>query len=94
MSSGKDGVKSEYKVRDSVSLATMCDTLANIFFISFVYFRYNTWEPEENILDVRLIELYEESQRGGDVSTRRPRRRDTRYSVRTNNIRSNINHYV
>ncbi|XP_014482138.1 PREDICTED: polycomb group protein Pc-like isoform X2 [Dinoponera quadriceps] len=42
--------------------------------------KYNTWEPEENILDVRLIELYEESQRGGDVSTRRPRRRDTRYS--------------
>lgn len=42
--------------------------------------KYNTWEPEENILDVRLIELYEESQRGGDVSTRRPRRRDTRYN--------------
>ncbi|XP_015603191.1 polycomb group protein Pc isoform X2 [Cephus cinctus] len=44
--------------------------------------KYNTWEPEENILDVRLIELYEESQRGGDVSTRRPRRRDARYNVR------------
>ncbi|CAD6215625.1 GSCOCG00000437001-RA-CDS, partial [Cotesia congregata] len=44
--------------------------------------KYNTWEPEENILDVRLIELYEESQRGGDVVTRRPRRRDTRYNVR------------
>ncbi|XP_001600331.2 polycomb group protein Pc [Nasonia vitripennis] len=42
--------------------------------------KYNTWEPEENILDVRLIELYEESQRGGDVTARRPRRRDTRYS--------------
>lgn len=94
LSSGKDGVKSEYKVRDSAVISYNVATLANIFFISFVYFRYNTWEPEENILDVRLIELYEESQRGGDVSTRRPRRRDTRYSVRTNNIRTNINHYV
>ncbi|KAJ8679995.1 hypothetical protein QAD02_015782 [Eretmocerus hayati] len=42
--------------------------------------KYNTWEPEENILDVRLIELYEESQRGSDVTSRRPRRRDTRYN--------------
>ncbi|XP_050578302.1 polycomb group protein Pc [Bombus affinis] len=42
--------------------------------------KHNTWEPEENILDVRLIELYEESQKGGDVTARRPRRRDTRYS--------------
>lgn len=44
-------------------------------------YRHNTWEPEENILDVRLIELYEESQKGGDVTARRPRRRDTRYNV-------------
>ncbi|XP_043468214.1 polycomb group protein Pc [Leptopilina heterotoma] len=42
--------------------------------------KYNTWEPEENILDVRLIELYEESQKGTDIVTRRPRRRDTRYN--------------
>lgn len=47
----------------------------------FAFYRHNTWEPEENILDVRLIELYEESQKGGDVTARRPRRRDTRYSV-------------
>lgn len=49
--------------------------------IIFSDFRYNTWEPEENILDVRLIELYEESQKGTDVATRRPRRRDARYNV-------------
>ncbi|XP_058791653.1 polycomb group protein Pc-like [Phymastichus coffea] len=42
--------------------------------------KYNTWEPEENILDARLIELYEASQKGGDFPSRRPRRRDTRYS--------------
>ena len=49
--------------------------------MNFVICRYNTWEPEENILDVRLIELYEESQKGADIVTRRPRRRDTRYNV-------------
>lgn len=43
--------------------------------------KWNTWEPEENILDVRLIELYEESQKGSDVATRRPRRQDARYNV-------------
>ncbi|XP_015111409.1 polycomb group protein Pc [Diachasma alloeum] len=42
--------------------------------------KWNTWEPEENILDVRLIELYEESQKGSDVAPRRPRRADTRYN--------------
>lgn len=54
----------------------------------FSNFRYNTWEPEENILDVRLIELYEQSQKGADVSTRRPRRRDARYNVKNYNVKT------
>lgn len=92
LSNGKDGVKSEYKICQRYLRCAKPVIGIRNFIIYFglcnfsCYFRYNTWEPEENILDVRLIELYEESQKGGDVSTRRPRRRDTRYNVRTNDM--------
>ncbi|RZC31934.1 Chromo and/or Tudor-knot domain containing protein [Asbolus verrucosus] len=37
--------------------------------------KHNTWEPEENILDVRLIDLFERSQRL-DVHKRGPKKKD------------------
>ncbi|XP_022905401.1 polycomb group protein Pc [Onthophagus taurus] len=36
--------------------------------------KHNTWEPEENILDVRLIDLYERSQRN-EGAKRGPKRK-------------------
>lgn len=38
--------------------------------------RHSTWEPEENILDVRLIDIYEESQKNEASSKRGPKRKD------------------
>ncbi|KAJ8968066.1 hypothetical protein NQ314_002505 [Rhamnusium bicolor] len=38
--------------------------------------RYNTWEPEENILDVRLIDLYEQSQKSDGTSKRGPKKKE------------------
>ncbi|KAJ8963533.1 hypothetical protein NQ317_015804 [Molorchus minor] len=38
--------------------------------------RYNTWEPEENILDVRLIDLYEQSQKSDGPSKRGPKKKE------------------
>lgn len=37
--------------------------------------RYNTWEPEENILDIRLIEKFEE-QNELSFSRKRPKKRE------------------
>lgn len=39
--------------------------------------KYNTWEPEENILDNRLIHIYEKSIRGPSTPSKRgPKRRE------------------
>jgi chromobox protein 8 len=33
--------------------------------------RHNTWEPEENILDIRLIDIFEKSLRGSSTPSKR-----------------------
>lgn len=39
--------------------------------------KHNTWEPEENILDVRLIDVYERSQKSdGTTKLGRPKKKD------------------
>lgn len=38
--------------------------------------RHNTWEPEENILDRRLIEQFEQSQRSEGGSKRGPKKKE------------------
>ncbi|XP_060528825.1 polycomb group protein Pc isoform X2 [Cylas formicarius] len=44
--------------------------------------RHNTWEPEENILDVRLIDLYEQSQKNEGGNKRGPKKREKREAPR------------
>lgn len=47
-----------------------------IYFI----FRHSTWEPEENILDGRLIDIFEESQRGEYTPKRGAKKKDQHHS--------------
>ncbi|KAH1015928.1 hypothetical protein HUJ04_007237 [Dendroctonus ponderosae] len=44
--------------------------------------KHNTWEPEENILDARLIELFELSQRNEGSAKRGPKRKEKKESQR------------
>lgn len=38
--------------------------------------KHNTWEPEENILDGRLIELFEQSLKGSSTPKRGPKKKE------------------
>lgn len=42
--------------------------------------KHSTWEPEENILDVRLIDIYEHSQKSETPSKRGPKRKEHRHA--------------
>lgn len=44
--------------------------------------KHNTWEPEENILDSRLIELFENSQRSEGGNKRGPKRKERKETPR------------
>ncbi|KAF7288009.1 chromodomain protein polycomb isoform X2 [Rhynchophorus ferrugineus] len=44
--------------------------------------KHNTWEPEENILDSRLIELFENSQRNEGGNKRGPKRKERKEAPR------------
>ena len=49
-------------------------------------FRHSTWEPEENILDGRLIDIFEQGQRGDPASHKRgPGRKKEKYHVCSKN---------
>lgn len=41
--------------------------------------KHSTWEPEENILDVRLIDIYEQGQKGESTPKRGPKKKEHRY---------------
>lgn len=42
--------------------------------------KHSTWEPEENILDVRLIDIYEHSQKSETPAKRGPKRKEHRHT--------------
>lgn len=42
--------------------------------------RHSTWEPDENILDGRLIDIFEESQRGEYTSKRGAKKKDQHHN--------------
>ncbi|CAG9760078.1 unnamed protein product [Ceutorhynchus assimilis] len=44
--------------------------------------RHNTWEPEENILDGRLIEQFEQSQRSEGGTKGRPKKKDRKGPIK------------
>lgn len=82
---GNINIKNNNKHEASVKCENNCN-----FFLSIICFqgkveyrvkwkgwsqRHNTWEPEENILDERLIDIFERSQRYGSSTPKKQNRK-------------------